>query len=60
MDSGGLKASRILTVKKKAPPYTSKLVIERNLDKLPLSSDRVLSVVLEKDGDAIYEDTKTV
>ena len=42
------------------PPYTSKLVIERSLDNLPLSSDRALSVVLEKDGNTIYEDTKTV
>ena len=42
------------------PPYTSKLVIERSLDNLPLSSDRALSVVLEKDGNTMYEDTKTV
>ena len=41
-------------------PYTSRLIIERSLNKLPLSSDRVLSVILERDGDVIYEDVKTV
>jgi len=43
-----------------ASPYTSKLAIERSLDKLPLSSDRVLSVILEKDGEILCLDAEAV
>ena len=42
------------------PPYTSQLVLEREIDKLPLIDDGVLAVTLEKDGEVVSEDCRTL
>jgi len=55
---GGAYYSEIITVS--VPPYTSQLALERSLSKLPLADNRILTVILEKDGNTLYEETKTV
>ncbi len=42
------------------PARTSKLVLEKSLDKLPLADDRILTVTLEKDETALYEEARTI
>ncbi|RLI25695.1 glycoside hydrolase family 2 protein [Candidatus Bathyarchaeota archaeon] len=42
------------------PPYTSQLVLEREIDKLPLIDDGVLAVTLEKEGEVVSEDCRTL
>lgn len=50
----------VVNGKSVVPAYTSLLVLESSLDKLPLSNDCVLAVKLERGGVVLYEDLKTV
>ena len=43
-----------------APAYTSLLVLDGALEKLPVAGDCILTVALEDKGGIIYEDSKTV
>ncbi len=41
-------------------PYTSKLIMEREINELPPADDGVITVTLEKDGRIISEDCRTL